>query len=449
MGFNLQTHIEVSQVETRQDTSLGIMRWGRSNAFPQTLINFIDQSANAHPTVNRTAQFYKGQGFKGEDTIVGPNGLTAKHVVDILCEDYARFKALAIHANYNLEGKVSSITPMRIATLRFNEFDELNYASKLGYHPNFGLNATEKKNITKYPSRGDIKWFNRFNPEVVLRQIEMDAQGIIGNYNGQILYYSDSGHSSYPIPPLQAPINYVLSDIDTSILVRKQSATGFINTYLLKTSLDSEDVTLIKLEESIAQSQGARGSGRVITLSSLSPEEIGTNVLEELGSGSAGAKSTMESAGLAYELDQKAITGAYLIPPILAGIGIQNGFTGVDLADAYDVFNAITQPGRDIIEQQFNKILECSEFKGRLDPIKIIPLSIDGGKDESSEVVEEAPEAFSASVQRNPLTGRQEQSLQRVVRKYNKGELTRAQAEDQLRNDLGFDEQRISTWLGE
>lgn len=451
MGFYLQSHRELSQVTTWQDPSLGIMKWGLSNSYPQTLINFIAQSSNASPAVERTADFLKGQGFKGEDVIVTPTGLTAKQVVDIMCDDYAYFRAFALHGNYNLEGEVSSIIPMRISTLRFNEFDELNYASKVGYHPNFGLNSVEQKLVRKLPNRGNIKWFNRFNPspEVVLAQIKNDANGVLGNYNGQILYYSKAGHSAYPIPPLQAAINYVLSDIDNSILVRKETATGFVNSYLLKTSMEADSPVLFRLEEEIARSQGARGSGRVITMSGLSDEEMRGNVLEPIGQGGSGKKNTIESAILTYELDKRVIDGAYLIPPVLSGGEQNNGLTGIDLQDAYDVFNAITQPARDIIEQQFNRMLSHSVFKDKIPPIKIKPLSLNTEAQQAQERTQQEIEIEEETpINRNPMTGRETQSLQRIVRNYNKGNLTREQAEDQLRNDLGFDDARVEAWIG-
>tara|TARA_R110000796_G_scaffold178022_1_gene294795 strand:+ start:3146 stop:4504 length:1359 start_codon:yes stop_codon:yes gene_type:complete len=444
MSFQLQTHKEVAQVTTYQDSSLGIMKWGYDNSYPQTLINLISQSANSYPAIQRTAQFYKGQGFEGDDTIVTSTGLTLGQVVNIMCDDYAYFKALALQTNYNLAGIVSSIFPMRLAVLRFNEFDELNYASKLGYHPNFGMNAIEKKLISNHPNGGNIKWFNRFNPnpEIITKQIETDAKGKIGDYNGQILYHSDSGHSSYPIAPLQPSINFVLSDIDNSILIRKESATGFSNTYLLKTSLSAEDETLARLEMEIAASQGARGSGRTITMSDLTPEEIKSTVLEEMGAGSAGKKSAIESAILTYELDQKVITGAYLIPPILAGISQSNGFTGVDLEDAYDVFNAITQPGRTTIEKQINRVLAKSKWAD-IGPIKIKPLTLKS----SEQLIQEENENTADAINRNPLTGRQEQGLQRISRKYAKGQLSYDQAYDQLSADYGFEQERIEIWL--
>lgn len=447
MSFNINEHSEVSQIQTVEDSTLGIMKWGQTNSYPQTLINLISQSPSAYPAVQMEAKFLRGQGFDGDDKIVHPTGLTLGELHYALCEDYARFRAFAIHANYNLNNKVSTMIPMRVPTLRFNRFDELNHASKIGYHPNFGLNSVERKLVLKPATKGNIKWFDKFNPkeEIIKKQIANSKDGILANYNGQLLYHSESGMNSYPIPPLQAPINYILSDIENSILVRKETSTGFVNTYLLKTTLGAEDESLYRIEQEIYNSQGARGTGKVITLSDLSPEEVNSTLLEEIGSGGGGSKASIESSILTQELDKKVIVGAYLIPPVLAGININNGFSGVDLEDAYSVFNAITRAGRRTIEKELNRVIASSEFAS-IGQIKVKPLSIQGEEEILTEegVVEEEV----ARVDRNPLSGRQEQSLQRIVRNYHKGKMTREQAEDQLSQDLGFDEKRINTWLG-
>jgi len=375
MSLNIQTHRELTQVETRQDAGLGIMRWGRDNSFPQTLKNVIEQSPSAKMAVSRTSKFYKGAGFDGENEIINAYGLTLKKLVGILADDYADFEAFAIQCNYNIKGQITSLNPIRIATLRFNEFDELNYASKIGYHPDFGRNSEVRKTVNQSATRENIKWFNRFNPNAVLSQIE-NQEGGISNYLGQVSYYSEVGHSSYPISPLQAPINFVLSDVENSILVRKETSTGFINTYMLKTTLDSEDSTLIALERAIEEAQGARGTGKVITFSGLSPEEVSNTLLEEMGGGGAGSKAIIESAQMAYELDREVISGAYLIPPALAGIQQSTGFSGADLKEAYYVFNAITQGGRDAIEAELNILLENSIFKAREVSIKKLSLDL-------------------------------------------------------------------------
>lgn len=375
MSFEIQKHRELTQVETKQDAALGIMRWGRDNSFPQTLKNVIEQSPSAKMATTRTSRFYKGAGFDGENEIINAYGLTLKKLVGILADDYADFEAFAIQCNYNIKGQVTSLNPIRISTLRFNEFDELNYASKIGYHPDFGRNSEVRKTIEMLPTRDSIKWFNRFNPNAVEAQIDK-TEGGISNYLGQVSYFSEAGHSSYPISPLQAPINFVLSDVENSILVRKETSTGFINTYMLKTTMDSEDSTLIALERAIEDAQGARGTGKVITFSGLSPEEVGNTLLEEMGGGGAGSKAIIESAQMAYELDREVITGAYLIPPALAGIQQKSGFSGADLQEAYYVFNALTQTGRDAIEAELNQILAHSVFKTKDVSIKKLTLDL-------------------------------------------------------------------------
>lgn len=377
--FKIELHKELTQVTTRQDTSLGIMRWGIDNSFPQTLVNLIAQSPTARPAVSRTAKFLKGSGFVGEDEIVSPYGLTLRKVVGIMADDYAYFEAFALQTNFNLKGEVVGINPMRIPTLRFNQFDELNFASKVGYHANFGRNSEVQKTYTDIVTKGKIKWFNRFNPEVVEKQIK-NTKGGIDNYLGQILYFTNNGHSSYPIPPLQAAINYVLSDVENSILVRKESSTGFINSYLLKTTLSSEDSNLIALEKAIEDAQGARGNGKIITMTDLTPEDLSSTLLEEIGGG-AGARSTIiDSATKAYDLTSRVINGAYQIPPILAGSDQKTGFSAPDLDDAYFVFNSLTQSGRDDIEQELNSILRHSIFKTK--KIEINKLRLDS-KEES------------------------------------------------------------------
>lgn len=381
MGFEIQEYRECTQIETRQDTALGIMRWGTNNSFPQTFKNLIEQSPVAKPAVSLVTKFLKGQSFYGEDQIVSPTGMTLGDLIGILADDYAFFGAYCIHSNFNLNSRVTSMDPLRITDLRFNEFDEINTASKLGYHPNFGFNAVVRKTIAQTVTRGKIKWIDKFNPEAVLAQIE-NTKGGISNYKGQVLYHSEAGSNSYPLPTLQAQINFVLADIENSILMRKETSTGFINSYLLKTMMASNDPNLIALERAIVAAQGARGSGKIITLSGLSPEEVQNLLLEEIGQGGQGSQAIVESCTKAYELCHKVINGSYLIPPILSGAKQETGFSQADLEEAYVVFNSITEPGRLSIEKGVNRLLAQSDFDIR--EIKLEQLTLN-----KKEVLEE------------------------------------------------------------
>tara|TARA_R110000737_G_scaffold123110_2_gene155148 strand:+ start:4523 stop:5944 length:1422 start_codon:yes stop_codon:yes gene_type:complete len=439
--FSLDHFKENTQIVTKEDVSLKIMTWGYDNYFPQTFKNIVEQSPNAKPAVSRTATFYKGGSFEGEDIIINTYGLTLRDVVDKSADDLALFDAFAISSNFNMDGTPTDMIPMRLETLRFNQFDELNYASKIGYHRNFGDNDVVQKNIETSVKNSDIKFINIWNPKYALDQIEQLENGV-QDYNGQILYYSGAGPSTYPIPQLQSAINYVLSDVENSILVRKETSTGFISSYLLKSTLNYDDPNLVALENAISAMQGARGMGKLMTMSGLGDDEIKGNLLEEIGGGNNSA--IIESATKTFELDRQVITGAYLIPPILSGADVNTGFSTESLKDAYNVFNAITEPGRERIQKEINKILSAGDFG--IDSIELTPLSL-SFEEEAVENTESEDGVNAENQTLTNLSGRQMQGIQRIVRKYNKGELTEAQATDLLKGGFGFDDEAVANWL--
>ena len=225
------------------------------------------------------------------------------------------------------------------------------------------------------------------------------------------------------------------------------TSTGFINTYILKTALDAGDSTLIAMQNAIADVQGARGSGKIITFSGLSPDEVSSTLLEEIGSGGAGSKAIIEASELTYNLDKNVITGAYLIPPALSGIDNSSGFSGEDLTEAYFVFNAITQGGRDTIESEINRVLKDSVFRTKKIKIKKLSLDVDDEEEVEGETIEgETPEEAKANAVFSKMSGREMQNLQRVVRKFNKEEISRAQAEQMLIG-FGLTIEQVSVWL--
>tara|TARA_R110002124_G_scaffold24634_2_gene90012 strand:- start:521 stop:1939 length:1419 start_codon:yes stop_codon:yes gene_type:complete len=439
--FKIDGFQELTQIVTKEDVGLKIMRWGTENYFPQTLKNIVEQSANAKPAVSRTAKFYKGGSFIGEDIVINTYGLTLRDVVDKCADDLSLFDAFAVGSNFNILGEASDMIPMRVETLRFNQFDELNYASKIGYHKNFGRNDVVEQAIIKPVTYADIKFINIWNPKYALDQIEK-LEGGLQEYNGQILYYSGAGPSTYPIPPLQSAINYVLSDVENSILVRKETSTGFISSYLLKTTLNYDDPNLMALENSISSMQGARGMGKLMTISGMSEDEMGKDLLEEIGSGNTTA--IIDSAQKTFDLDRQVITGVYLIPPILSGADVSTGFSTEALKDAYNVFNAITQQGRDRIQKEINKILKAGDFG--IDSIELTSLELDFDKKEEG-IIEGEDTIVADNTTLTNMTGRQLQGIQRIVRKYNKNEITEAQASSLLKGGFGFDDETIGEWL--
>ena len=132
-GFKLEEHREMSQVTTLENVGLGIMEWGRDNSFPQTIKNIISQSPSASSAVSRTARFFKGGEFEGEDTVINPYGLTLRDLVDHMANDLAEIDGYSIQLDYNLKSVVTGVNPIDIEKCRFNSFDELGFSSKISF----------------------------------------------------------------------------------------------------------------------------------------------------------------------------------------------------------------------------------------------------------------------------------------------------------------------------
>jgi hypothetical protein len=441
MSFNINEHKEVAEVTMHQDISLDIMKWGQSNAYPNTFENLIKQSPNAKPTINRAAKFLKGDGFEGEDIIINSSGMTLKQLVAEISYQQAAFGGHAIGVNYNLEGKVAEIIPYRVKDLRFRSFDDNNLYNKVGYYNDFAGISEIRKTTTKPPTKHDIDWIDIFNPNQAPSQWNSLENGI-SDYKGQILYYSNSGSSRYPEPNLQSQINYVLADIENSILMRKQSSTGFINTSLITTSLDSEDNSLYNIQQDIEDSQGARGSGSVVVISGVSEDTLFE--VSNLGDGGSSQKNTIDNIEKSLDLVKKQIFGSYLIPPILAGVDQNNGFSGVDLEDAYKVFNAVTREERGVIESSINRILAVSNFDVKKIKIKELKLNIEGESDEkvySDEPVAEAE--FSG----NALGARELNKIISTNNKYKSGKMTKKQAYLHIKSITNWSDEHIESFM--
>ena len=381
MSFSIENHREYALVHTVENVNLDIMSWGEDNSFPQTYLNLLGQSPIGSSAQSKIADFIGGQGItKGGDLVINTLGTTLNELVEQLANSLSIWEALALQTAYNVNYDVSSISPMNIAELRLATFDNLNSASQIGYHHDYANNSEIKRNAETMVTASDIRRYDRYNPNNVASQVE--KAGLLANYLGQILYYSKTGKSSYPKPPLQAQLNFVISDSQTSTLLRKASTTGFHGTTLLKTPEDGNTDRYEDMIIAINKAQSVNHAGKVIHIPDCTKEEMGYKFLENLEVGTAG-RGMIESVEKTIGINQNMILSAYQIPPILGGITVSTGFSTTAMEDAYTILNASTQPKRNIIEQQLKKVLDNSIWKNEDIDLTIKPLELIKEKDEN------------------------------------------------------------------
>ena len=210
----------------------------------------------------------------------------------------------------------------------------------------------------------------------------------------------------------------------------------------MTTSLDSESTSLYNLQQDIEDSQGARGSGSVVVISGISEDTLFE--VNNLGDGGSSQKNTIDNIEKSLDLIKKQIFGAYLIPPILAGVDQSNGFSGVDLEDAYKVFNAVTREERTIIESSINRVLAISKFDVKKIKIKELKLNIEG---ESDNIVYSDKPVAEAEFSGNALSARELNQIISTNNKYKSGKMNKKQAYLHIKSITNWSDEHIESFM--
>lgn len=207
---------------------------------------------------------------------------------------------------------------------------------------------------------------------------------------------------------------------------------------------------------------------------------------------------------LADQAVQQILSGHRVTSPLLFGISVPGNLGGnSELKTAFDIFDStVIEPDRNILGRMINRILKVNNIAVSIEVEKFVPMSLeDDLESKRTNVVQQylsdptmtpdmkynvlvclfsmdtaiaqqivyggpppgavepkpiaapgapAPTAPLAAVNDNikNLTGRQHQSMIRIIRQYSKGQITREQASTLLRTGLGMLEDDINNMLG-
>lgn len=190
------------RVETRFNSNLNIQSYGNDNLYPQRMQNLIRNSSTGGTCLERYIAFIEGNGL--EDALfaeleVNRKGETMDDIHRKVASDLGTFNGFALHVNYDLTGKIVEVQHIPFESCRLEEENEDGVVPFIVVHPDWEGNKTQKGKKIQVNAK-NIKRFYRFNPlrNVVMAQIEKD--GGIENYRGQILWVSMDGVNTYPTP---------------------------------------------------------------------------------------------------------------------------------------------------------------------------------------------------------------------------------------------------------
>lgn len=354
------------------------------NLYPDRLEAIERNSVTALSCSNKLGNFIFGKGFENnfasEINTRKNQKITLNRCLLDVTNSLKTHKAVYIHLNYDIEGKVNYFDVLEYKKCRKVKEDDYGNEGIVIYKD---WSKVEKRFsfITERKSKKN-KWFYPYNPENVNPQRQKDnpkgdIKTQIVNYRGQVLYYSlDDRNQIYANGWLNAQaMNDADSEFRMSLYHNNNIRLGFIDkTILITNGLDPDSEA--QFQKDFYEWLGTENAGGVYHINTpYQVEDIKSTISVETVASSYDPKKFKE----VLEDIKNNIRSCYLqIPKILIDDkdGGVFGNSGEAIEQATKVYNSETAPIRYEIEDLFKKIFDI-EF--RIIPIIQEEVSTDVG----------------------------------------------------------------------
>jgi len=412
------------------------------NAQDNLLSNYLNSLYNNSPThqciIDDIAQQVTGLGLTTDDKEKAAklNELLDKKKVLNIVKTYLIQEAVNIQIKRNpLKDiiKLDNINPAQFRVVEMTDGVPTRLSYRADWNPNSSL----------YNSRN--AYFNTYNNEDEI----------------SILYYYDSGtyFTPYGRPSYLSAADAIELEIAIYMMHNHGAQNGmFPSMVISKETSGNDDTDREDSERTQSQTAGAANAGKIIT--TYYPK-----------GGNAPTFSTPNLTGLdkiyseQYLSAEIGILKAWRIPSanLISGLNSKSsGFTSETQELEYaknELKEKIITPNResilDILDPIFKELeMEDVYFKEVEEEItttvdNVVGIDSAAGADKvnapNAPITEEDLRTVNESVKN--LTGRQMQGIERIVRKYDQGKLTEAQAKLMLQSGYGFSEAEALVWL--
>lgn len=342
------------QFESRDWRQYGIQTYGDTNDFPQTVSEIVQASKTGNACLSIYNDFVYGHGFKDPGIYklrVNKEGEKLDKILRMVCKDFTLWHGFAIHVNYNMNFRVSSIHHIPFESLRLAKADDDGFIGRTAYHPDWG--HRDKTRSRWSPS--DIEWFHLFNPdpEVILNQVE--EAGGWDKYNGQILYFSgdSEGSPSYPVPIFIAEMTDMRTEEALANVAGRNACSNFLSAGILVDIKDeTQDQSQVnETQKELNKFQGDENTSQLWYIQCKSKDEVPQFI-----------RFSGENYDKAFEVTQRVIPEnigqAFKQPPILRAVDVGANFGADLMTNAYKYYNSVTVRERQQLEETFVSIFE-------------------------------------------------------------------------------------------
>lgn len=445
-NFIILSFAEAKQPEYRERKGQGYIEFGEKNDYPNYLLSLYNKSAKHNAIVRGKVNYITGNGWatkeddvKAQEFIDKPNAyenlgdLTRKVSIDLEVFGGAYLEIIWSQ----LGGQIASMTHIDYTKVRSN------------------------KDNTQYWIKSD--WGNR----------KEDAE-IINAYNPnlregkQILYLKEyrPGLDTYALPSYIGALNYIESDVEVSRHVLGNAQTGFSASKLITLPNGEPSPDEKRNIERRFTDRFSGSDGKKFILSFVS-DIAKKPAVEDLGASDLTKEDFNQVDNM---IQQNIFAGHQITTPSLFGILVEGSLgTRSEIRDGYEVFkNTYVNDKQQFLESVFNRLAEINGVTTELYIKPVEPISFEFSEAiiaanapkewilekigiDPTQYQTTTPEPSQAMVNEHlkGMKGREWQNFQRIIRKYNKGEITREQATQMLMSGYGLELEAINTWLGE
>jgi hypothetical protein len=415
----------LKRVPTTIDYFDDLQRFDLDNLYPQKAEELIGRAYTLNSVVNRVADFVYGEGWT--DPILanmrlndeGYIGQTGNDVLKDIAYQESFLRTPALHIGYNLQYRISSITPIDVTYPRLGKPGTDGVVTCIKYSTNW-----ERDNKKEVRDR-TVVTYNIFNPDPEQVAFEIEQAGGIDKYKGQILYYTPKPFK-YSKASFDPVFDHSQAQAEIGSFKVAQTQNSFLATLAILYPGEFESTEERQAFDRLVNNKsGAVNAGSHIGLQDKSGQRKASDIFQSI---------TPPNIDKLYELTEKTAKDAIMeneaIPKILIGVLPDSGmFKTQDMEDAYIYFNTVTRPRRARISRMWSMLMrywhEPLDTKADISPARYI---IEGATTTSAV----ANDALAN------MSGKANINLLRIKRQVANGKFTREEGLQMLQSMFGI-----------
>jgi DNA-binding Lrp family transcriptional regulator len=418
----------------------GWVLFGEDNKFPNMLLNMFNKSSKHNGIVLGKVNYITGKGF---DEVLQANPYeNCNEILKKACLDIEVFGGCYLEIQYNAAGTIGAFYHVPYQKVRSSKDNTQFYV----------------KDWDSLKKNDEPKVFSAYNPKLEVNLLRNQTQ---------ILYYKEyrPGVETYSYPGYMGALNAIQTDIEISKYHLSTITNGMFASKMISffEGIPTEEEKR-EIEKGFkSKFTGSENAGNIVLNFGKDPNK--RPQLDDLSSTELDKHFDI----LSKSVQQEIFCAHQVVSPMLFGIRIEGQLGGrSEIRDAYEIMKSTY-----VNDKQQALELLFAEVTGK--EHKIIPVEPIGFEFSEQTLLQIAPKKWllekigidaslypeiaqtdvqptqtqQAIVNENlkNLSGRQWQSLTRIIRKFEKGEISQEQAKLLLKSSLGLNDDEVNTML--